>query len=126
MMMIIIIIIITTNDGNNIGISNDANLKMSSIVTNSSLSLRNLDVDTTGIEYLKKVAGIPNEADSKSLVSEYDELCDLWDKWDAPPEPKNESETPEDEGERDVSKPIKEEEMEGSQSKASQSTRANG
>ena len=107
-----------------IGISNDANLN--ELNDNSSLSLRNLDVDTTGIEYLKKVAGISNEADSKSLVSEYDELCDLWDKWDAPPEPENKSETPGDKGERDVSKPIKEEEMEDSQSKASQSTRANG
>uniref|UniRef100_A0A1X7U2F2 Uncharacterized protein n=1 Tax=Amphimedon queenslandica TaxID=400682 RepID=A0A1X7U2F2_AMPQE len=80
-----------------------------------------LDVDTTGIEYLQKVAGISNETDPKSLVSEYDELCDLWDKWDTAPEPENENETPGGEGGKADLHPIKEEGMEDSQSKASQS-----
>lgn len=79
----------------------------------------------TGIEYLKKVAGISNETDPKSLVSEYDELCDLWDKWDAAPEPENENEAPGGEGEKADLNPIKEEGMDDSQSKTSQS-RTNG
>lgn len=89
---------------------------------------RSLDENITGLEYLKRLAGINDESlDPKSLVSEYEELCDLWDKWDAVPDPENEPVgTGRETGEPGPSAKIKEEGEFNSESQSIQSqTRTN-
>ena len=74
------------------------------------------------------MAGINDESlDPKSLVSEYEELCDLWDKWDAVPDPENEPVgTGRETGEPGPSAKIKEEGEFNSESQSIQSqTRTN-